>query len=45
MTAESIPSQTPSDPYVVTKSLLHEDNHNLQPRPGVGHDQGGTEDV
>ncbi len=44
MTAESIPSQTPSDPYVVTKSL-HEDNHNLQPRPGVGHDQGGTEDV
>ena len=27
----------------MTKSFLHEDNHNLQPGPGVGHDQGGTE--
>lgn len=45
MTAESIPFQIPSNPYVVTNSNLHEDNHNLQPGPGVGHDQGGTEDV
>ena len=29
----------------VTKSLLHEDNHNLQPGPGMGYDQGGTADL